>query len=70
LIEQAGRELNSNDMIEKSDVFVSIDGTKSRKQRLYMRVINGMSLIDYEGGKKCRYLPMPEFHLFREINKK
>jgi hypothetical protein len=60
-------------MIEKSDVFVSIDGVKSsgKTKNSIARVMNGNnSYIDYEGGK-CHYqiILQLEFHLFREIKK-
>jgi cell division protein FtsQ len=56
-------------MIEKSDVFVSIDGVLKAvvKQNPIARVMNGNNLyIDYEGGK-CHYqiILQLEFHLFR-----
>ena len=50
------RILNSNDMIEKSDVFVSIDGVLKavvKQKTPIARVINGSEsfYVDYEGGK-------------------
>jgi cell division protein FtsQ len=50
------RILNSNDMIEKSDVFVSIDGVLKavvKQKTPIARVMNGNNsfYIDYEGGK-------------------
>ena len=50
------RILNSNDMIEKSDVFVSIDGVLKavvKQKTPIARVINGNEsfYVDYEGGK-------------------
>jgi len=49
------RRLNSNDMIEKSDVFVSIDGVLKavvKQKTPVARVLdeNGSFYIDYEGG--------------------
>ena len=50
------RKLNSNEMIEKSDVFVSIDGVLKavvKQKTPIARVINGNEsfYIDYKGGK-------------------